>query len=79
MFAVSDEEVRTAVDQYFADGIRTFQIVCDVAAHSPEGRAELILNHVKSAMEARGQSGQFSVETWYGIADYAVIDLVITP
>lgn len=79
MFAVSDEEVRTAVDQYFADGIRTFQIVCDVAVHSPEGRAELILNHVKSAMEARGQSGQISVETWYGIADYAVIDLVITP
>ena len=78
-FAASDEEAQTAVEQYLADGIRTFEIVCDVTSHSPEGRAELILNHVKAVMEARAQYGQISVETQYGIADYAIIDVTITP
>lgn len=78
-FATSDEEVQTAIEQYLSDGIRTFQIVCDVTSCSPEGRAEFTLNGVKTAMEARAQSGQISVETQYGIADYAVIDVSITP
>lgn len=78
-FAASDEEAQTAVEQYLADGIRTFEIVCDVTSHSPEGRAELVLNHVKAVMEARAQYGQISVETQYGIADYAIIDVTITP
>ncbi len=78
-FATTDEEVQDAINQYFDDGIRTFQIICDVTYCSPEGRAELILNYVKATMETRMESGQISVETKYGIADYAIIDVSITP
>lgn len=77
-FATSDDEIQAAVEQYLADGCRTFQIVCDVASCSPKGRAEYTLNQVKAAMEARSEYGQISVETQYGIADYAVIQVSIT-
>lgn len=77
-FAVSDEEVQTAVEGCLSEGAQSFQIVCDVTSHSPQERSEYVLNCVKDTMTARNEYGQISVETQYGIADYAVIGVSIT-
>lgn len=77
-FTDSDGEVQTAVGQYLSDGVLEFQLVCDAVSHDPEERSDFVLNQVKETMEALGLYGQISVETQYGIADYAVIDVTVT-
>lgn len=77
-FADTDEEVQTAVGHYLSESIHCFQVVCDVTSFTPENRSEYVLNCVKDTMSARGEYGQISVETQYGIADYAVIGVTIT-
>ena len=57
----------------------TFQLVCDLTFSTPESRSDLVINHVKDTMTAREKYGEISVETQYGIADYAVIQVTITP
>lgn len=78
-FAPTDEEIRAAIEQYLTEGALTFQLVCDLSLSTPESRSDLVLNQVKDAMTAREQYGEISVETQYGIADYAVIGVTITP
>lgn len=77
-FTDSSEEVQAAIGQYLSDGVSEFQLVCDTASQDPEARAEFVLNQVKETMEALGLYGQISVETQYGIADYAVINVTVT-
>lgn len=76
-FTDTDEAVQDAVGQYLSDGVLEFQLVCDTALRDPQVRSEYVLNQVKEAMEARALYGQISVETQYGIADYAVIKVTI--
>lgn len=77
-FADNDEEARAAVEQYLAEGALSFQIVCDLTFSTPESRSDLVLNLVKDTMTAREEYGQISVETQYGVADYAVVCVTIT-
>ncbi|MDE6961362.1 MAG: hypothetical protein K2P27_10950 [Lachnospiraceae bacterium] len=79
VYTPTDEEVLAAVEQYLAEGVLTFQLVCDLTFSTPESRSDLVINHVKDTMTAREQYGEISVETQYGIADYAVIQVTITP
>lgn len=77
-FTASDAEVQGAIESYLSDGVHSFQLVCDVIYNTPENRSDFVLNQVKDTMTARGEYGQISVETQYGIADYAVIGVTIT-
>ena len=77
-FADSDARIQEAVEQYLSESARVFQIVCDVTSATPEDRSQMVLDQVKNTMTARGEYGQISVETQYGIADYAIISVTIT-
>lgn len=77
-FADSDARIQEAVEQYLSENTRVFQIVCDVTSATPEDRSQMVLDQVKNTMTARGEYGQISVETQYGIADYAIISVTIT-
>lgn len=77
-FAESDAEIQKAIEDYLSNGVHTFWLICDVTYSNPESRSELVLNQVKDTMTARGEYGQISVETQYGIADYAIIGVTIT-
>ena len=77
-FADSDAGIREAVEQYLSEGVHAFQIVCDVTSVTPEDRSAFVLEQVKNTMTARQEYGQISLETQYGIADYAVISVTIT-
>ncbi len=77
-FTDSDAEIQNAVEQYLSDHTHTFQLVCDVTSNTPEERSEFVLNTVKDTMMSREEYGQISVETQYGVADYAIIAVNIT-
>lgn len=77
-FTGSDAEIREAVERYLAEGTHVFRLICDITYHTPEGRSNLVLEHVKDTMAARQEYGQISVETQYGVANYAVICVTIT-
>lgn len=77
-FTATDEEIRAAVEQYLSEGALTFQLVCDLTFSTPESRSDLVLNVVKDTMTAREEYGQISVETQYGVADYAIVFVTIT-
>lgn len=78
-FTSSDTESQEAVTQYLADQVYKFQIVADVTYQDPETKMNLIVEQVKTAMEFLGLYGQISANVQYGIADYAVITITITP
>lgn len=78
-FTASGAEVQEAVEQYLSEGVHAFQLICDTRLDTPENWSGSVLDQVKDTMTVRGLYGQIQVETQYGVADYAVIDVTITP
>lgn len=75
----SPEQSLDAVTGYLQTGTLHFQIVYDTAPELAEEKMNLVMEQVKSAMESCRLYGQIELETQYGIADYALIGVTVTP
>ncbi|MCD8249546.1 MAG: hypothetical protein LUC60_06805 [Lachnospiraceae bacterium] len=78
-FVSSDEEIVSAVQTYLSGGTYQFQIICDATAEQAEAKMNLVLDAVTDAMQKLQLSGQIAAGVEYGVADYAVITVTITP
>lgn len=78
-FVSSDEEIAPAVQSYLSDATYQFQIVCDATAEQAEDKMSLVLDTVAAAMQELHLSGQIAAGVEYGVADYAVVTVTITP
>ncbi|MCD8362403.1 MAG: hypothetical protein LUC98_05470 [Lachnospiraceae bacterium] len=78
-FVSSDEEITSAVLAYLSDGVYEFQIICDASAEQAEGKMNLVLDATADAMQELHLSGQIAAGVEYGVANYAVVTITITP
>ena len=78
-FTSTTADMQVAITQYLTDNILQFQLVCDTTLDTPELLADYALNQTKETMLTLSLYGQISVETQYGIADYAILSVTITP
>lgn len=78
-FTSTTADMQVAITQYLTDNILQFQLVCDTTLDTPEFLADYALNQTKETMLTLSLYGQISVETQYGIADYAILSVTITP
>lgn len=78
-FTPATTDMQAAITQYLTDNILQFQLVCDTTLDTPESFADYALNQTKETMLTLSLYGQISVETQYGIADYAILSVTITP
>lgn len=78
-FTPATADIQAAITQYLTDNILQFQLVCDTTLDTPESFADYALNQSKETMLTLSLYGQISVETQYGIADYAILTVTITP
>ncbi len=78
-FLTTQEDIPPTITQYLTANTLQFQLVCDTPDTTPESLSDYALTQTKEIMLSLSLYGQISVETQYGIADYTILSITITP
>lgn len=78
-FPSSDTEVWEVAYSCLTSDILEFQIVCDASEAEAQSKMNLVLDQTQYAMEQIPLYGQISVNAQYGIADYVIVTVTVSP
>lgn len=78
-FLSTQEDIPSTITQYLTANTLQFQLVCDTIDTTPETLSDYALTQTKEIMLSLSLYGQISIETQYGIADYTILSITITP
>lgn len=78
-FPSSDTEIWEVAYSCLTSDILEFQIVCDIPTEKAQSKMNLVLDQTQYAMEQIPLYGQISVNAQYGIADYVIVTVTVSP
>lgn len=78
-FPSSDTEILEVAYSCLISDILEFQIVCDIPTEEAQSKMNLVLDQTQYAMEQIPLYGQISVNAQYGIADYVIVTVTVSP
>ena len=78
-FPSSDTEIWEVAYSCLTSDILEFQIVCDIPTEEAQSKMNLVLDQTQYAMEQIPLYGQISVNAQYGIADYVIVTVTVSP
>lgn len=78
-FPSSDTEIWEVAYSCLTSDILEFQIVCDISTEKAQSKMNLVLEQTQYAMEQIPLYGQISVNAQYGIADYVIVTVTVSP
>ena len=78
-FLSADSEAQELAYSCLSSDLTEFQLVFDAPDEEAQEKIDLVLNATQAAMESLSLYGNISANATYGVADYIVITVTVTP